>query len=244
MTVGAIVALAALTIAMTSEAAVGAEITPDLIEQQDAPTADTDSTPIADEPTTENSVTSPSEDLPAGEPSASEPDPVSEISGGDTGSDSTEPAPTDDGRSEPYRAGPVGATGLVGLVVTAPLRLIDAATAGPDGTLVALNDEGTGFTAAGTAHVGGRHVLELAVGNMIENPVFAIIEIQSTDRVRFDVTGSDGAQIAASGPGRWLMRVDGLENDNQPDISVTMRVATNAAPGYYSYNISITPVGS
>ena len=148
--------------------------------------------------------------------------------------------------------GPVlsgGVQGSAGLTVEQAVVLSTTATAvlNANDSVVTVNDEGTGFTAAIEIHVGDSPVLKLDVDNLSDAQANAILELNVPAGVDVEVEESADAGLREAQLTRntWLMQVPvGETGDATDTIDVTISPKDDMKPGFYTITGRIIQVAN
>jgi len=108
---------------------------------------------------------------------------------------------------------------------------------------VIVNDDGTAFLAPVQACTGGQYTVNLALVNRSDSPLELQLDISTPEGFSVDVQGNDGATgVVRSNINTWAFTLAANEDNQTPDLAITVAVDDLTQPGNYVLDCAIEPL--
>lgn len=138
----------------------------------------------------------------------------------------------------------MAASGAVDVAANSSLSVIGGSVVGAEAGTVIASEDGTSFKAPAQVSTGDQFAVHLTLANKSQSRLDAEITISAPEGLTMSLRGMDGAHgVVQTGPNTWVFSLDGNENDEEPDLAVTVAVGDVVAPGFYGLKCSIEPLG-
>ena len=137
--------------------------------------------------------------------------------------------------------------GRVAATASQAIKIGDGAgttVSGADEGLVFVEDDGTGFHAAAEINTGDDYEVELSVSNLSDDELTGELTLTAPDGITLDVekAGAITDDILQSGPSTWKFKLPVNDADATTDMKITVALADDTPPGFYSIDGTIEQV--
>lgn len=133
-------------------------------------------------------------------------------------------------------------TGESTAAVNQALYIIDGKVIGASRGMFQIEDHGTAFRTAAEVFVGDSYKVSIALGNRSAQIVTGEISIEAPEGFGFEIEGRDGVTgVTRTGENTWAFTLAAGEEDETPDLIITVSLSDTIKPGAYTPKVTITP---
>jgi len=112
-----------------------------------------------------------------------------------------------------------------------------------DAGRVVVSDDGTAFKAPVQANIGDKFNVNLALVNKSDQPLDLQIDISTPSGLTAAIQGNDGASgVVQSDTNSWVFTLAANEDNQTPDLAITIAVDDLIQPGNYVLDCVIEPI--